>query len=279
MLSYLHAFHAGNFADVQKHAALVLAMRMMQTKPSAIAFFDTHAGSASYNLDGERARKTAEADQGIRKVWQLRQTLTSDDWGGYFGALAADNSGHRVTTYPGSPALIRYYLRAQDRLCAWELHPAEGLSLADWAASEPGIRVIQDDGLAGLVRQLPSSQPRLLVLIDPSYEVKTDYDEVALTLASAWKTCRHGVFIIWYPLLPGAPHARLHDAVCDSPLRKVYCHEIHRQQPPDRGMAGSGLIVVNPPWGFDQRLNRMMNDVAGTDTLDISVSDQWLKPE
>ncbi len=279
MLSYLHAFHAGNFADVHKHAALVLAIRMMQAKPSAIAFFDTHAGSASYNLDGERARKTAEADQGIQKVWQLRQTLTSDDWGGYFDVLPADNHGDRVTTYPGSPALIRHYLREQDRLCAWELHPAEGLSLADWAASEPGIRVIQDDGLAGLGRQLPPPQPRLLVLIDPSYEVKQDYEEVARTLINAWKACRHGIFIIWYPLLPGNPHTRLTDAVSAGPMRKVYCHEIRRQQPPERGMTGSGLMVVNPPWGFDHRLNQMMNDVAPSHALDLAVSDQWLIPE
>jgi 23S rRNA (adenine2030-N6)-methyltransferase len=279
MLSYLHAFHAGNFADVQKHAALVLALRMMQAKPSAIACFDTHAGSASYNLDDDRARKTAEAEMGIQAVWQQRARLDSDDWIGLLQPLARGEVNNRLTGYPGSPALMRHYLREQDRLFAWELHPTEGRSLADWAASDKRIKAFQGDGLAGLIRTLPPSQPRLLALIDPSYEVKTDYEEVARTLISAWKACRHGVFMVWYPLLPGAPHTKLHQMVRDSALRKVYRQEISRQQPPERGMTGSGLMVVNPPWGFDQRLNQMMNDVAGTEALGISVSDQWLIPE
>ena len=119
MLSYLHAFHAGNFADVQKHAALVLALRMMQAKSSAIACFDTHAGSASYNLDDARARKTAEAEMGIQAVWQQRARLDSDDWIGLLQLLAEGEVNSRLTGYPGSPALMRHYLREQDRLFAW----------------------------------------------------------------------------------------------------------------------------------------------------------------
>lgn len=279
MLSYLHAYHAGNFADVQKHSALVLALRMMQVKPSGIAMFDTHAGSASYDLDHERARKTAEADRGIQKVWRSRQMLVSEDWAGLLGPLSADNRGDRVTRYPGSPALMRHYLRKQDQLCAWELHPAEGLSLAGWAGSRADIRVIQEDGLAGLVRQLPPAQPRLLTLIDPSYEVKQEYEQVAKTLIKSWKACRHGVFIVWYPILPGQPHHALKELVGKSPMRKVCCHEIRLSQPPERGMEGSGLLVVNPPWGFVERLNRMMEELSSPDVLDISVSDQWLIPE
>jgi 23S rRNA (adenine2030-N6)-methyltransferase len=279
MLSYLHAYHAGNFADVQKHAALVLALRMMQAKPSAIALFDTHAGSASYDLDHERARKTAEADRGIQKVWPLRRALTSEDWAGLLGPLSAYNRGDRVTRYPGSPALMTQYLRKQDQLCSWELHPAEGRSLADWAESKVGVRVIQDDGLAGLVRQLPPAQPRLLTLIDPSYEVKQEYETVATTLIKAWKACRHGVFVVWYPILPGQPHQLLQDLVRESPMRKVSCHEIRLRQTPERGMEGSGLLVVNPPWGFAERLTRMMDEVSAPDVLGVTVSDQWLIPE
>lgn len=279
MLSYLHAFHAGNFADVQKHAALVLALRMMQAKSSAIALFDTHAGSASYDLDHERARKTLEADTGIQRVWRSRGSLVSDDWAAYLGPLSALNSGERATRYPGSPAWINHYLREQDRLCAWELHPAEGRSLADWAAPKAGTRVIQEDGLAGLLRQLPPKQPRLLALIDPSYEVKKEYQAVAETAIKAWKACRHGVFMVWYPILPGEPYQRLKDVLGDSPIRKVYAHEIRLRQPPERGMAGSGMLVVNPPWGMGERLNRMMREVSSPEALDIRMSDQWLIPE
>jgi len=279
MLSYLHAFHAGNFADVQKHAALVLTLRMMQAKPSAIALFDTHAGSARYDLSGERARKTAEADSGIQKIWCWREKLTSEDWSALLKPVLADNPGDRVTRYPGSPAWMRHYLRDQDRLCAWELHPAEGQSLVDWASSDASVRVIQDDGLAGLVKQLPPAQPRLLTLIDPSYEVKQDYETVAFTLAKAWRTCRHGVYIVWYPILPGEPHQRLMESLCDSQIRKVYRHEIRLRQAPERGMSGSGLLVVNPPWGMGDRLNEMMSEASSPDLLDVTVSDDWLIPE
>lgn len=279
MLSYLHAFHAGNFADVQKHAALVLALRMMQAKSSAIALFDTHAGSASYDLDHERARKTLEADTGIQRVWRSRRSLVSDDWAAYLGPLSALNSGERATRYPGSPAWINHYLREQDRLCAWELHPAEGRSLADWAAPKAGTRVIQEDGLAGLLRQLPPKQPRLLALIDPSYEVKTEYQAVADTLQQAWQKCRHGVFLIWYPILTGRPHEALTAAIADGPVRKVLRSEIHLQQPPERGMSGSGMLVVNPPWGFDDRLTAMMASVAQTQCLAVTTTSNWLVPE
>lgn len=282
MLSYLHGFHAGNFADVQKHAALTLVLRMMQVKPSAIAMFDTHAGSASYRLDDERARKTGEADSGIQKVWQFRSQLTSDDWAGLLEPLASVNSGdpgNRVKIYPGSPALMHHYLREQDQLCAWELHPSEGQSLADWAADSKGVRVIQKDGLGGLIGRLPPAQPRLLALIDPSYEVKQDYESVAETLTRAWKACRHGVFMIWYPILPSAAYRTLKQAIVSSPIRKVYCHEVRLEQVPERGMQGSGLLVVNPPWGFDERLNRMMNELSGAEAPNMSVSDEWLVPE
>lgn len=279
MLSYLHAFHAGNFADVQKHAALVLALRMMQEKSSAIAVFDTHAGSASYDLNHERARKTAEADTGIQRVWRSRKVLTSEDWKGLISPLSAANKGDRVIDYPGSPAWLSHYLRKQDQLCAWELHPAEGRSLGDWARSKGDIRVIEDDGLAGLLRQLPPAQPRLLTLIDPSYEIKHEYQTVAKTLVKAWKVCRHGVFLVWYPILPDAPHQRLKDTLRDSPIRKVYGHEIRLRRPPERGMVGSGMLVINPPWGMGERLNRMMQEVSSPDVLDILVSDQWLIPE
>jgi 23S rRNA (adenine2030-N6)-methyltransferase len=279
MLSYLHAFHAGNFADVQKHAALVLALRMMQTKSSAIAICDTHAGSASYDLDHERARKTAEADRGIQKVWQRRAALNSADWAALLDPLRGFNDGERVTRYPGSPAWISQYLREQDRLHSWELHPAESRWLADWADSRPGIRVIADDGLAGLLRQLPPPQPRLLVMIDPSYEVKTEYQTVAETLQQAWQKCRHGVFLIWYPILPGSAHEALLSSIASSAVRKVLRSEIHPRQAPERGMSGSGILVVNPPWGFDQRLGAMIEAVADGVCLDVGHSMSWLVPE
>lgn len=279
MLSYLHGFHAGNFADVQKHGALSLVLSMMQSKASGIACFDTHAGSALYDLHSERARKTAEADSGIQRVWQARASLTSPDWQPLLDILAQCNQGQDgLVNYPGSPAWFRQCLRPEDDLTAFELHPAEGEHLAQWAGSGR-LRVIRQDGLAGLLRHLPPRQPRLLVLIDPSYEVKTEYQEVARTLEKAWQKCRHGVYLIWYPILASGAHEALTSAVKTGGVHKVLTSEVRLRKPPERGMTGSGLLVVNPPWGFDTRFTAMLNDVAGDQVLNLSHHMDWLVPE
>ena len=279
MLSYLHAFHAGNFADVQKHAALTLALAMMQAKKSGIAGFDTHAGSAIYDLRSERARKTGEADSGVQKLWKAREQLRSGDWRPVLDVLAQFNAGRgELAVYPGSPAWFRHFLRAEDGLTLFELHPAEGEQLADWA-SAGRARVLRQDGLAGLLRQLPPKQPRLLALIDPSYEIKSDYRDVAETMGKAWQKCRHGVYLVWYPVLTSGLHEQLKDAVRATAVRKVLCSEVHLRTPPERGMTGSGLLVINPPWGFDTRLSAMMNDIAGPDALNLSHGVEWLVSE
>jgi len=279
MLSYLHAFHAGNFADVQKHAALTLALAMMQSKSSAIAGFDTHAGSAIYDLESERARKTAEADSGVQKLWASRNGLVSEDWQPVMKVLSRFNAGDgRLTVYPGSPSWFRQFLRPGDSLTAFELHPTESGQLAGWAA-EQGVRVMHEDGLKGLLRRLPPSQPRLMVLIDPSYEVKSEYSDVAETLLKAWQKCRHGVYLVWYPVLASALHVTLKQAVKGSSLRKVWCSEVHLKTPPERGMTGSGLLVVNPPWGFDDRFSAMIEDIVEESALGLSHEHSWLVPE
>ncbi|OAN90029.1 hypothetical protein A8B84_02330 [Marinobacter sp. EhC06] len=279
MLSYLHAFHAGNFADVQKHGALVLVQTMMKAKSSGIACFDTHAGSAIYDLRGERARKTGEADDGVQKLWSAKDRLRSEDWNPFVDVLAGFNAGSgELSVYPGSPAWFQHFLRAGDTLTLFELHPSESEQLVGWASEAP-IRVLRQDGLAGLLRQLPPKQPRLLTLIDPSYEIKSDYVEVAETLGKAWQKCRHGLYLVWYPILTSGSQVQLKEAVKRTDVRKVLCSEVHLRNPPERGMVGSGMLVVNPPWGFDGRLAAMINDVAGSDVLNLSHDIGWLVPE
>ena len=280
MLSYLHAFHAGNFADVQKHAALTLALTMMQAKKTPIACFDTHAGSAVYDLAGERARKTAEADGGVQKLWQLREQLASPDWQPMLEILAGYNqSGQQcLTRYPGSPAWLGELRRDMDSVTAFELHPSEGEQLDAWALQR-GVRVQRQDGLKGLLQKLPPPQPRLLTLIDPSYEIKSDYESVASTLTRAWKKCRHGVYLVWYPVLASGLERRLLETLETGAVRKVLRSEVMLEQPPDRGMVGSGMLVVNPPWGFDQRLEAMMGELKGRQRLALAHTIDWLVPE
>lgn len=279
MLSYLHAFHAGNFADVHKHAVLTLVLQMLHGKKSAIACFDTHAGSAIYDLESERARKTAEADGGIQRLWAARKQLKSKDWSAMLERMERDSSGRdHLVRYPGSPAWLAELARPQDSVTAYELHPGEGNFLQSWGRHN-GVAVRCEDGLKGLLKALPAKTPRLLVLIDPSYEVKTEYLEVAQTLITAWEKCRHGVFLIWYPILPAALHKALFDALRASPVRKVLRHQVLLRKPPARGMQGSGMLIVNPPWGFAGRFDSMLADVAGPDGLDIQVEGEWLIPE
>ena len=279
MLSYLHAFHAGNFADVQKHAALTLALVMMQSKKTAMACFDTHAGSAIYDLTSERARKTAEADAGIHRLWSLRETLKSPDWQPLVALLDSLNEGaEALSLYPGSPAWLANFGRPGDSITAFELHPAEGKSLQAWA-EQNSVRVQNEDGLKGLLKNLPPAQPRLLTLIDPSYEVKDEYGQVANTLAQAWKKCRHGVYLIWYPILTSGLQQSLIAGVESCGVRKVLRSEVMLDQPPERGMVGSGMLVVNPPWGFDQRLSDMLAELEGEARLGMSASLSWLVPE
>lgn len=279
MLSYLHAFHAGNFADVQKHAALVLALAMMQAKKSPIACFDTHAGSAVYDLTSERARKTAEADAGVQRLWPLRLALSSADWQPLLAVLRQHTGvGNQLQSYPGSPAWFAEFARPGDTITAFELHPSEGRSLEAWASSA-GVRVVQQDGLMGLLKRLPPAQPRLLTLIDPSYEIKDDYGQVADTLTRAWQKCRHGVYLIWYPILTSGVQQRLIDALEKGPVRKILRSEVMLDHPPERGMVGSGMLVVNPPWGFEPRFAAMMDDLRGIDRLGMTASQTWLVPE
>lgn len=280
MLSYLHAFHAGNFADIQKHSALTLVLSMMQAKKSAIAGFDTHAGSAMYDLHSDRARKTAEADAGVQRLWHARQGLQAPDWQPLLEVLATSNSpgAERLSHYPGSPAWFAHFCRPGDSVTAFELHPSEGRQLEQWASLN-GVTVRCEDGLRGLLKCLPPSQPRLLALIDPSYEIKSDYPAVAETLVKAWKKCRHGVFLVWYPILTSGHEQSLLRALEAGPVRKVLRSEIRLDAPPERGMVGSGMLVVNPPWGFDQRFSAMMADLAHPDRLAVTTTLDWLVPE
>lgn len=280
MLSYLHAFHAGNFADVQKHGALCLIQAMMQAKPSAITCFDTHAGSALYDLDEDRARKTGESEAGIQAVWSHREALASADWAPYLDTLSSLNPERaRLRQYPGSPSWLASMKRPDDRLVVFELHPAEQARLTDWAARRGDVTVRRSDGLAGLLKSLPPKTPRLLAIVDPSYEVKTDYKAVASTLVAAWQRCRHGVFLIWYPILPGDPASALLDGLKNSPVRKILRSELRLTPAPGRGMSGSGLLVINPPWGFGERFDRMMGEVGSDGLLGATHTLDWWVPE
>lgn len=251
MLSYQHAFHAGNLADVHKHAALAWTLAYLTQKPKPVSYIETHAGRALYDLTGTEAQKTGEAAQGITKVLQ---SLAPDH--PYRAAIDTVRAQRGPTAYPGSPLIAKTLLRDTDRIHLAELHPQEHAALrANLRARN--VHVHQQDGYEMAVSLTPPEPRRGMVLIDPSWEIKTDYQTVPKTIATIAKKWNVGIVMLWYPILTDAPHApMLKTLEADHPegLR----HEV--SFPPAREghrMVGSGLFTINPPWGLEAELQHL----------------------
>ena len=236
MLSYQHAYHAGNRADLMKHDALARLIVALTGKPRPITYMETHAGRGLYDLAAPEARKTGEAAAGI--------LAAGPPPGPYAEALAKVRAAHGPMAYPGSPLIAQTLLRPQDRLHLMELHPAEHAALRG-ALNTPGTAIHKRDGFEGVLALAPPEPRRGLVLVDPSYEVKSEYEAVAgfaRALIAKWP---EAVVLIWYPLLAEARHERLVAGLAPLPFAR---HEINFG--PGKGMTGSGLIGVNLPHGF-----------------------------
>lgn len=265
MLAYQHAYHAGNFADVHKHLGLRQLVQAMMKKSSSISFVDTHAGRGLYPLAAPETQKLGEYRQGVERLWQRRRGIPGDSpVGEWLAALATLQPGAELSRYPGSPWWLGSALRSQDRLTLFELHPGEHQHLADQALStDSAVQRRQADGLKGLVKGLPVSTPRLCVLIDPSYERKAEYDEVAETLRQVVRKVRHAVVLVWYPLLPAGRHQTMLATLQEAGIPKLWRSELQIREPiADRGMYGSGLLMLNPPWQLDRELDRAFSTLA-----------------
>ena len=278
MLSYLHAFHAGNFADVHKHIGLLVAIQLLQRKPTAIACFDTHAGSARYDLEGDYARKTKEADAGFQQLWQCRNGLRNPLWRDIWSVIGVKRTDVRIRHYPGSPAWLSSLARSQDRVTAFELHSSESSRLQDWARTHK-VKVVAGDGFKGLLAGLPPCEPRLFTLIDPPYEIKEDYPRTAETIQKAWQRCRHGVYLVWYPVLPEAQYQQMISRLQAGPGRKILHSQFVLDTPPPRGMRGSGLLLVNPPWEWAETLDALLNEVINSGAIAAKHKLEWVVPE
>lgn len=241
-MNYRHAFHAGNFADCLKHAALVWLVRALQRKPGGIAVLDTHAGAGAYDLSSPEAQRTGEWRGGIGRLGDAGPPLEE------YVALATAEPGR----YPGSPALVRALLRPQDRLIACELHPEDHAALRALYARDRQVSVHLRDGWEALGALLPPAERRGLVLIDPPYERPDDRDRLLDALRAAHARFRTGVFVAWYPIKDAFGQRTLHDGVVASGLRDVVAAELLLRAPDDAArLNGCGLLIVNPPFGFE----------------------------
>lgn len=259
MLSYQHAYHAGNRADVHKHLALTMLMRRLQRKDAPLCYVDGHAGRGVYDLDSAEARKTAEADRGILRL--AGAAGSSGAVSDYLELVAAFARPGGRGRYPGSAALAQALLREQDRAVLLELHPREVEALERCVGRDRRVSVHARDCFEGLPALLPPKIKRGLVLIDPSYEVKTEYDAMAVLLRRLLERWSNGVYLLWYPLLSEGRHRRLLDSLAGGVLPTTLVSE-YRFAREGVGLQGSGLVVVNTPWQFDGELAQAMTEVV-----------------
>lgn len=247
MLSYRHGFHAGNFADVLKHIVLVHSLEYLQQKDKALRIIDTHAGAGVYKLNGPQAQKNREFDTGIGRLWPLTDAPAAVQQ--YLALVRAINEQGQLQLYPGSPLFIQKLMRPQDRLFLHELHPSDFQFLRDCMRNDKRIKVLNEDGFAGLQALLPPPDKRALVLIDPSYEVKNDYQHMVKQVIQAHKRFAGATLAIWYPVVLRQRIDEMELALQKSGIKNIQLMEFGMQPDnPEHGMTSSGMIVINPPW-------------------------------
>ena len=259
MLSYRHAFHAGNHADVLKHFVEVQLLRYLVQKDKPFWYIDTHAGAGCYELDTGYATQNAEYESGIARLWQ-RDDLPAP-LAEYVALVKRLNPDGQMKLYPGSPLVAQELLRGQDRMRLFELHPTDHEILQENFASQSHSVLIQKaDGFGALKALLPPPPRRALVLIDPPYEEKQDYQRVVTALNEGLKRFANGMYAVWYPQLQRADARQLPGQLKQLPV-KSWLHVALSVQTPSAegfGMHGSGMFILNPPWTLHSELKQVM---------------------
>ncbi|MDP0929244.1 23S rRNA (adenine(2030)-N(6))-methyltransferase RlmJ [Paracoccus onubensis] len=251
MLSYQHAYHAGNAADLHKHALLATAMDYLTRKDKPLTYIETHAGRGLYQLDGPEAVRTGEAQAGILRA-QTEGWLAPDH--PLLSALAETRARHGASAYPGSPLIAGHFLRPGDRAFLAELHPAEHAALTRIA----GFATIRhEDGLQMAQAICPPTPRRGLLLIDPSFEIKTDYAELPRQIAHLTRKWNVGIIALWYPVLTDPRHLPMTETLRSAHPGALISEIRFPPARPGHSMIGSGMFVSNPPWGLTDEAARI----------------------
>ena len=271
-MNYRHHYHAGNYADVMKHALLVRLVRHLQKKEKGFLYLDTHAGRGRYDLEtasaGESLARKPEWPAGIGRLWSQRDVVSPETVNDYVDLIRdfdhkAGNLDALPRFYPGSPAIVRMLARAVDRLALCEMHLEEFSVLQTEFGGAPRISAHATDGYVSLRAMLPPPERRALVLLDPPFEAQDEFAQITAALAAGLKRLPGGVFAVWYPL---TVRARVDE----------FLRGIHGLNPPPTvavelliaaessalKMKGCGVVVVNPPWRFDTEAQTMMDYLA-----------------
>ena len=259
MLSYRHSFHAGNHADVLKHLVLIEVIDYLLRKDGRIDYIDTHAGAGLFRLDADNALKLQEHSEGIGRLHSSQiPALTR-----YLEVIDAFNSGKDRMIYPGSPAIAMQLLRPQDRAWLFELHPQDFEQLTGNMAGYKRARVAREDGLKAALSLLPPVRRRALLFIDPSYEIKADYELVVDTVQKAQQKFATGTSIIWYPVVDRRRIIDMQRRLQQTGIKKVQRFEICvTADSEEHGMTGSGLFIINPPWTLMAYMSSLLPDLA-----------------
>ena len=279
MLSYQHSYHAGNFADVHKHICLSLMLEALNKKPKPWSYFETHAGTARYDLTGEEALKNAEFKEGIAQLYPRKLPALLQP---YLHIVRSMNDKDvELRKYPGSPWIASEAAREQDKISLMELHPGEYQQLKSVFKRSSNVAVHHRDGYEGVLSLLPPKPNRGLVLIDPSYEVKTEYLQVAKFIDKAYQRWSNGCFAIWYPLLKAANHQQMLNKLKRSGIRNILRVEMCVKSAADERMYGTGMLIINPPWQLDrqlQQVNTLLSKYLSAEGAAPPVV-EWLVPE
>ncbi len=264
-MNYRHAFHAGSFADVVKHAVLCRILNYLRTKEAPFRVIDTHAGAGLYDLTGEEASRGGEWYDGIARLMaaQLPEKAAAL-LAPYLDVIGALNERGRLKIYPGSPAIVRAWLRPQDRLIACEFEPKAATALSHNLRGDTRIKTLEIDGWTALSAYVPPPERRGLVLIDPPFEEDSDYVQLANGLSIAHRKWATGIYALWYPIKGRPEPDALAKSLSRLGIRKILRAEltVAPLSDPSR-LNGSGLIVVNPPWTLEAELSILLPALAG----------------
>ncbi|MBO9588684.1 23S rRNA (adenine(2030)-N(6))-methyltransferase RlmJ [Devosia sp.] len=274
-MNYRHVFHAGNFADVVKHTILTRILTYLMRKDAPFRVIDTHAGVGLYDLKGEAAEKTGEWVDGIGRLIDRELPAPAKDLlAPYLAAVRAQNPDGDLRFYPGSPLITRNMLRQQDRLMALELHPVDVEALRENFVGDFQVRVTHVDGWQALGTHLPPKEKRGLVLIDPPFEERNEFERMAQNLIKAHKRWPTGLYALWYPIKDVADVDKFVALLQASGIPKILRLELTIRQPsnPPR-LHGTGIIVINPPFVLEEEMRVLMPLLA--DVLSDEGRGRW----
>ncbi|MCK3654336.1 rRNA methyltransferase [Pasteurellaceae bacterium Macca] len=279
MLSYRHSFHAGNHADVLKHLVLTLILQALKQKEKGFFYLDTHSGVGRYSLMSAESEKTGEYLEGIARLWERKDL--PEEVASYVAEIKRLNQG-KLRYYAGSPLLAVQQLRPQDRALLTELHPNDYPLLRQEFAKNRIVTTKRENGFQQLKSALPPKEKRGLVLIDPPYELKEDYELVVKAIIEGYKRFATGVYAIWYPVVLRQHTKRIVRGLQETGIRKILQIELAvRPDSDQRGMTASGMIVINPPWQLEAQMKRVLPYLTevlvpeGTGSWQVS----WITPE